>query len=467
MSHRTTNPGARRVQDGPGPVPADRAPTPRPAPLRVLVASVEPFALWAHRWGRLDAALELAPAAAPNTAPGTAASGPPVPDGTGPAPLACSEDGRTVAHADAAARAAGVREGMTLAGARQRLPALRVLPAAGPEVDAAWEAFLDGMHAVSPRVVAIRSGVVAFEGDAHDAAAFAERTGARVGGADTVEEAHLSSYLSPPGRTAILPRGEDPWDRLDAAPLYLLGGVGLSPAERARLAWLGVDTIGALRRWRPAQLRAFLGEDGRTLEPVLHGPRTDRVPPRRPPPVITAGHAFEEAAREPRELDPILARLVQRAADALGERSAERVRVTATAAGLHSDATRRAKQPLREERRLLGLARLALHDTQLVPLGVDAVQIELSGLAHRNQPGELWPQRRRRAEAARAVHARFPGQARRFVLHDPDALRPRLRWALRDAATDAPVPWPAPVPAPAPPRAPTPATAVPHARRAP
>ena len=302
------------------------------------------------------------------------------------------------------------------------------------------------MHDVSPRVAAVRLGVVAFAGDAHDAASFAERAGARVGGAGTVEEAHLLAYLAEPGRAVVAAAGEDPWTRLDPAPVYLLGGAGLSSAQRERLAWLGVDTVGALRGWTPAQLLAFLGDEGRALTPVLHGPRIDHVPVRPPPVVVAAEHAFDDAACEPAEIDPILERLVERAAEALGERSAERVRVLVSTAGLRSDATRRAKAPLRDPVRLLRLARLALSDTGLVPLGLDELRIELSGLTRRAEAGELWAQRRRRAEAARAVHARFPGQARRFALHDPDALRPRLRWQLLDLASGDPLPWDGPAP---------------------
>lgn len=380
--------------------------------MRIVVASVEPFALWAHADAR-----------------GAAGAG------TEP-PLACSEDDRTVAHANGPARAAGVTGGMTLAGARQRLPDLTVLPAVGPSVDAAWEAFLDAMHDVSPHVRGLRTGVAAFAGDGHDAAAFAERTGARVGGAGTVEEAHLLAYTAEPGRAVVAAPEEDPWTRLDAAPVYLLGGVGLVPDDRRRLAWLGVDTVGRLRGWTPAQLTAFLGESGVLLRPYLHGPRTGRLPLRLPPPVIAAEHAFEDPASEPHEVDPVLERLLDRAVRSLGDLGTARVRIVARAEGIASDAARRAKAPLRDGRKLLHLARLALLDTHLVPFGLEGLRIELSGLVREAHPGELWPRRRRRREAAQAVHERFPGQARRFVLRDPDALRPELRWRLLDATSD-------------------------------
>ncbi len=428
MPHASTPPLWNDVQDGPNPLPSRPAPgRARPAPGMVVV-SVEPFALWAHRWDR-TLRDDAAPDAARNAAP-----------------LACSDDGQRVAYADGAARAAGVEAGMSVAGARQRAPDLVVLPAAGPEIDAAWETFLNDLLALSPRVAPLRTGVAALAGDARDAEQAAERLGGRVGAAATIEEAWLLAYLAEPGRARAVAPDDDPWRLLDPAPAYLLGGLGLSPASRERLAWLGVDTIGALRRWTGAQLLAYLGEEGRALAPALHGPRRDRLPYRPPPDVIAVDHAFDDPAREPAELEPVLRRLVDDAAHRLGERSAERLRIVVAAAGLRSDATRRAKAPLRDPIRLARLARHALADTGLTPLGIEELRLELSGLARRATPGELWAQRRRRYEAARAVHARFPGQARAFALHDPDGLRARLRWRLHDLASGDPLPWDGPAP---------------------
>ncbi|MEX2501237.1 MAG: hypothetical protein WD336_02575 [Trueperaceae bacterium] len=401
---------------------------------RVLVASVEPFALWAHRWGRLDARA----------------------GGADPPGRLSTRNDRTVDRADPAARAAGVRRGMTVAGARQRLPGVAVVPSAGPAVDAAWDAFLDEMHDVAPRVAPLRTGVVAWRGPTGDAVPFAERTGARVGAADTIEEAWLLAYLAAPGQAATVPPGSDPWPRLDRAPVRLLGGIGLDasgpddsrsdgPAldrgDLERLAWLGVRTIGALRRWTPAQLRAWSGAAGPRLVRVLHGPRNDRIPARTPAPVIVMTHAFDDAVTEPWRIGPIVQRLAERAARALHGRDAERLRVRVRAGGLRSEAVRRAKEPLHRPDAIVRLAWLALDETRLAPFGIDDLTLELSGLARTATQGELWQQHRRAARAAHAVHARFPGQARRFVPHDPYALRSRQRWRLLDAATGDPLAW--------------------------
>ena len=387
---------------------------------RIVVVSVEPFALHLLRRSRR---------------PGADAE---------EEPMASSHDDRTVAYADATARAAGVHAGMTIAGARQRAPGLQVVAASGPEVDAGWEAFLDDLHGVSPRVASLRVGVAALSGHAHDAAVLTDLEGCRVGVADSCEEAWLLAYLAPPGGWIGSSPGADPWARLDGAPLHLLGGVGLSRPSRERLAWLGVRTVGALRRWTPAQTVAYLGEEGAALTPFLHGPRTARIPQRTPAPVVWMEHAFDDPVCEPAEIEPVLRVLVERAVDALGDRSAQRVRVRASSGGLRSDGTRRAKEPLRDPGRLLRLARWALHDARLTELGLDGVRLELSGLVRHHVEDGLWPHRRRREEAREAVRGRFPGQVRRFAMHDPHALRARLRWRMVDDASGEPLPWQGP-----------------------
>ena len=393
--------------------------TQRDRAVRIAVANLTPFALWLRR------------AATP--------AGQPIP------PLAITRDDVRIDGVDAAAEAAGVTAGMTIAGARQRLPSLDVVPAAGPGIDAAWEAHLDALLDLSPRIEPLDVGIVALQADAQDAHHLAETHGARVGFADTIETAWLATLLTQPGEVWALPTGDDPWKRLDPMPLHHLHAVGLPRLDVERLTWLGVTTLGALRRWKPRHLAAYLGPASETLIPFLHGPHRTRVS-RRPPPVIEmAMHEFDDSVHEPAEIDPILTKLVREASDALAGRSAQRVRVVVHGAGVRSEGTRRAKAPLRDATRLEHLAQLALADAGLVPLGIDTLRIELSGLSRPSEAGELWPQRQRRERARHVVAARFPGQARQFVSFDPHALRNRLRWQLEGAETTAKPeagPWP-------------------------
>ena len=422
MRNATTPPSPPDAAPGPRPTPA-RPPSPAPhlpptaTAQRVVVASLEPFALWRERRRR-------------------AARGAPC------VPTVSSDDGRRVRDADAAAKRAGIRPGTPLTGARQRLPDLHVVTPDGPDLAAAWDAVLDEARDVSPFLAPVAPGVLALRAPLADAHTFATRHEARVGVADTIQEARLLALLAPPGTVRTVAPGEDPWTTLDRAPIAALRALGLPDADRDRLAWLGVTRIGDLRAWSARQRAAFLGPAAAALAATLDGPRDARVPLRPPPLRITVAHAFEAPAREPMEIDPVLADLARRMAAAFGERSAERLRVRAEAAGVAADATRRAKRPLRDANEVLRLAHLALADTGLVALGLDAVTLEASGLARRSAAGGLWPHRERRERATRTLDARFPGHARRFEVHDPDALRAHLRWRLLDAASGEAVPWP-------------------------
>ncbi|MDR9392329.1 MAG: hypothetical protein RI554_09910 [Trueperaceae bacterium] len=443
MRKRTTPPPPTDAASGPEPSPA-RPPSPTPllpsdphpdaTADRVIVASLEPFALWRERRRRAAR-------------------------GEGVVPTVTSDDGRRVRDADAAAKRAGIRPGSALAGARQRLPDLHVVTPDGPDLAAAWDAVLDEARDVSPFLAAVAPGVLALRASPADAHAFAVRHEARVGVADTVQEARLLALLAPPGTVRAVPPDEDPWTTLDRAPVAALRALGLPDADRDRLAWLGVTRVGDLRAWSARQRAAFLGPAAAALAATLDGPRDAHVPLRPPPLRIAVRHAFDDPAREPAELDPVLADLADRIAAALGERSADRLRVRAEAAGVAADATRRAKRPLRDADAILRLAHLALADAGLVPLGLDALTLEASGLARRSRPGALWRHRERRERATALLDARFPGHARRFAVHDPGALRASLRWRLLNAASGEPLPWPGDAPAPAPTPAPAPAPA--------
>lgn len=375
----------------------------------LLVASVEPFAIWRH---------ERAHAPGPDAAP-----------------VVAVDERERVAGADRAARGAGIRPGMSLAGARQHAPELTAIPACGPDLEAAWASLREEAYGFSPTLLPLRTGVLAFEGGPADAAQFAQAFEARVGGAPTVEEAHLLAYLAHRGHARC--HGE-PWHLLDRAPALLLRGAGLSPGNLQRLAWLGIERIGPLRAWRAAQLAAFLGEEGEALRRYLHGPRTTRLPLHVPAPTVRVRFEFDEPTVEPYRLEPALARLVERAVHGLGDRSARRITVEAEAGGVRSRATRLAKTPTREAAALRRYAAHALEDTGLTPLGLDGLELVLSDLARVAEQGELWTRRRRARRAAERVHDRYPGQALHYRLADPHALLPEHRYRLVDAATGAP-----------------------------
>jgi nucleotidyltransferase/DNA polymerase involved in DNA repair len=375
------------------------------------VIAVEPFALW--RYERRH--------------PHTSST-----------PLASLGPDGLVRYANPAARAHGVQAGMSQAGAKQRCPHLVAKPEAGRDHEAAWTAWLHDLLRFTPRVQPIRLGLAAADLTASEADGLARTLHARVAHARTLQDAQLLAPMADVG-SALHAAALNPQDRLDAAPLRLLGTAGLTAQERERLQWLGVTRIGQLRAWTQSQRQAYLGATAGALKPFLDGPKQRTLPYLSPPPMLSAGHAFDEPAFEPFEIDPILDALVRQLHRRLAGRQASVVRVVCETHGLESSGTRRAKRPTSDAARLRRLARHALEDSGLQAAGLDSLRIELSGLVRTADAVQLWPWQRRLQDASEAVHARFPGQARRFALVDPHALRDRQRWQLHDRASGRPI----------------------------
>lgn len=379
------------------------------SPDHVVVASVEPFAIWLHQ--RLHPEDERKPL------------------------VTLDERGR-VRHANRRARRLGVETGMSRVGAEQHAAGLATVPADGPDLHAAWEALLEEAFRYSPRVTPVREGVLAFTGRPVEARQFADAFAARVGAAGTLEEAQLLAYVREPGEATV---AEDAWRVLDPAPVYLLRGVGLSELNVERLRWLGVERIGALRRWSRAQLTAYLAAEGEALLPYLHGPRRPSIPSFRSPVTVEARYVFDDMVHEPFEIDPVLRTLAHRIAAELGKRAATFVTVEAGSTGVLSRSTRRAKRPVRTAERIAKMVALAFDDTRVAPLGVEEIRVIAAGIALPGEQGALWRHRERLARAVRELEERYPGQARLFRERDPGALVGARRFALVSAATGEPV----------------------------
>ena len=400
--------GPSALQDEPNPTSA-HAQTARAT--HPTVIAVEPFALW-----RLERRH-------PHVSP---------------TPMASLNANGRVRYANPAARRHGVQAGMTHAGARQRCPNLTAKPEQGRDHEAAWTAWLHDLLRFTPRVQPVRLGLAAADLTASEADDLARALQARVAHARTLQDAQLLASMATVGQ-ALHATDADPQDHLDAAPLRLLGTAGLTAQERDRLAWLGVTRIGQLRAWTHAQRQGYLGATADTLKPFLDGPKQRTLPYLPPPPMLSATHAFDEPAFEPFEIDPVLDALIERLHTQLGDQQAAVVRVVGETHGLESSGTRRAKRATSDAARLARLARHALEDSGLQAAGLDGLRIELSGLTRTAEAATLWPWQRRLQDASEAVHGRFPGQARHFVLHDPHALRSRQRWQLHDRMSGRPV----------------------------
>lgn len=363
------------------------------------------------------------------------------------AALVCVEDGR-VLHASAAARRLGVTPGMRLSGARMRVEGLRVVQSREPEIEHAWGTLLRELHALTPWLEQGRRGRLFLRLEVREARALADRYGARVGMADTREIAELAALSARPGEERVVENGGAS-GFLARLPLRFLKGVGVSGKNLTRLHWLGLATVGELARWNASQIRSYLGEEGDALLPYLHGPYRTRLRAQRPPEVLQRSLAFEEPAREPRELLPALERLSTALERALAGRAARRLTLTAAFAGQQRSATRLSKRPLARARQIRQQALFALEDVALENValenraaagtGIERLTLALAAPRRLGLQSGLWRAREERQRALDAALERYPDAMVRFVWRDPYAEADDLAWTwerLTPAAGD-------------------------------
>ena len=254
-----------------------------------------------------------------------------------------------------------------------------------------------------------------------DAVQLAESYKVRVGLAESVEVAIIAALISSPGKVRQV-EAELQERLIDALPLYIIKGLGLSAGVQERLGWLGVEQVGQLRAWKKSQVLAYLGAEGKGLLPYLFGPYRTQLGRYTPAPRISAPLAFDEPLSEPHMLHPALGQLVEQLVALLDGKAASRLSVTALSHGLELKATRLSKVPLQQAGEITRLALLTLQDTHAQALGVDALTMELGGLTRPAKQGALWPQKERIEQAVTAVEARFPGAILKLSQDDPYSL---------------------------------------------
>lgn len=349
------------------------------------------------------------------------------------APLVSVREGR-VTHATPGARRLGVTRGMPLAAARLR-GELLVTEATEVELQAGWESVVREMYGLTPFLEEAGQGLLFLRVSLAEARLLAQEYQARVGFAHNLELAHLAALSTLPGRCRTLPPGSDtPF--LSLLPLRFLAGVGLSGYSLQRLRWLGVESVGELAAWRRPQLEAFLGEEAGLLLPYLHGPRRERLPLAAPPRALRRTIQFEEPLFEPGPLHAATLRLAGELGDALGDRSSNRLTVTAQVGGAHIRASRYAKRPLARSREIALLAWLVLEESGAAPLGIDELTVELAQPVRRAAQGRLWRGREQREKAWEALLARFPAAAVEVEWLDPYAESADLAWRWRHPALE-------------------------------
>ncbi len=217
-----------------------------------------------------------------------------------------------VIAATRAARAAGVRPGLSLPQSRALCPKLAVRPRDATAERAAEEALIELADAFSPRVESAGDGTVFLDLEGlpraassrgagspdpdavertlgRDLAAAADAAGlpARVGIASSKLAARIAAGL--PGSPVIVPPGEEA-SFLAPLPLARLAPeVGLA----ATLERWGMRSIGDFARLPAAEVVSRLGHSGSELHQVARGLDPRPLVPREPPPCFEEGMGLE------------------------------------------------------------------------------------------------------------------------------------------------------------------------------
>lgn len=335
-------------------------------------------------------------------------------------PLVSLYQGKVV-HASKTARQLGITTGSSLATALTKAPDLEVVEAVSPHLTTSWEGLVEELSGLTCMLESPMQGRLLMELESADAAQLAESYQVRVGLAESVEIAVIAALISSPGKVRQIDTERQ--DALvDALPLYLLRGLGLSAGTLERLTWLGLERAGQLRAWKKPQVSAYLGGEAKALLLYLFGPYRTQLGRYTPTPCLSIGLAFDGPLSEPYLLYPAVEKLVQELVVLLDGRAASRLTVTALSHGLELKATRLSKTPLQQVGETRRLAFLALEDTHALPLGIDALTVELRGLTRPAKQGTLWPQKERFEQAVAAVEARFPRAVLKLIEDDPYTL---------------------------------------------
>lgn len=386
--------------------------------------------------------------------------------------------GAVVAACSSQAARAGVRPGMPVPEALARCPEaiLQTLPAAALAQATAH------LHRVLARCSPLVEGAgpgsafvgldgLAGVGDPATELALAERLQqavqaalglvTRVGVADSRVAARAAAWLAPPalpGRTPVLPLpafAASAVRRAVVAPGAAATAAFLAPlplhwltlpaAMRARLAWLGIRTVGALAALPKGALLAQCGPAGGRAWDLAHGLDPDGpIPPHRTPPVRHAALAFPRPVSTRDALHAGLRALLTRllpASTGTGH-AARGATLTATlATGRQQRWTVTCPAPTGDPEHLerLLVARL---DGVTLPAPVTALALTLHGLCRevgvqaRLFPIAPAPRWQQLAATLAQLHARFG----RPVLHhivevEPWSRIPERRYALAPVET--------------------------------
>jgi impB/mucB/samB family len=349
-------------------------------------------------------------------------------------PLAVLSAGRRVLEVNDPASQAGVTVGLSSVAALNRCPALHLEPLDPPALQVAWRELLETLYAgYSPRVDGRAPGLAFLHATPQNARELATVLHAPVGLAMSQELAHLAALRAEPGEVReVQPDHEHAF--LALVPIKHLNVVGLSTDQIEKLHFLGIRGLADLLSWSAAQRTAFLGVDtAKVLQRFVKGPRTETVSLFQPSEVIEQRLGFDDPLTEPGEAEAALHEMVPPLLQGLRGWTCAYLTVQAdTVAGVLSE-TKPLKGP-QDERSLTRAALILLDRSAALPLGIDRLTLQLSGLAQPSRQVGLWPDVRE-LDAVKAVLERFPQGLVRVAWRDIYAYAADAQYAWVDWLT--------------------------------
>jgi nucleotidyltransferase/DNA polymerase involved in DNA repair len=307
-----------------------------------------------------------------------------------------------VAHASSLSRRAGIEAGMTVDGASARCNELVIVERDPVSLQNAWHDVLEQLYAFTSFIESPKPGVVFLELAPSDASQLAESFQARFAFSKNQEAARLQALVTRTGAASLL---EKP---LSKFPLRVLGALGVMAKTLERLAWLGLKTLADLNQWKKQHLIDYLGDEAAPIIRYLHGPFSKTVTKYILPVVLKASHSFNESVSEPFELEPVLHLLARRLETQLETTVASRLTLKAISQGVSFSTTKISRNPLKQSSIINLLAQSALGETGAQPLGIERLELSLSGLYKFSEQGMLWGKANAQ-HAIEKVNERYPG----------------------------------------------------------
>ena len=337
-------------------------------------------------------------------------------------PVAVLSEGKRVLHASPDAEALGVQPGMRETAALSRCPELHAVVVTAPVAQAAWNDLLEQLYArYSDRIEGREVGVAYLSIGPAAARELAAALHAPVGVASSLEVAQLAARRAKPGEVREVGSSAQAEKLfLSLTPIQDLQALGLSSVHVERLRFLGVRGLADLLKWSAAQREAFLGVNtAKRLSRFLKGERTAKPHRYVSGQVIESSLSFDAPLMEPGQAEAALGDLLPVLVEPLRGKTAAYLTVHADTLGGRLTATRKLKWP-QGEQALGRVALLALEDTHALPLGIDALTVQFSGLQQPARMIGLWAGLAD-LEVMKTVLDRFPEALVRVRWLDPFA----------------------------------------------